>query len=147
MPKCKGCQAGRIKKMKKITFYKAMSGGANRPPKFEIGTGYKKIYTISGSKDEISLIFEKCRFAWAITVEKSGLCLYRHFRTRKEAELSITENLLQELNKCLQRGKYDYYIKLLNIEREKKTVEEEITMAKMIPQEVMNDTCQNTKIK
>ena len=107
--------------MKKTTFYKTMFGGSNCPPKIETGTGYKKIYTISGTNNEISLIFEKCRFDWAITEEKSGMLVLRNFRTRKEAELAVTENLLQAINKRLQS--VNYYITLLNIERGKRIEE------------------------
>ena len=107
--------------MKKTTFYKTMFGGDNCPPKIETGTGYKKIYTISGTNNEISLIFEKRRFDWAITEEKSGMLILRNFRTRKEAELAVTENLLQAINKRLKS--VNSYITLLNIEREKRIEE------------------------
>ena len=108
--------------MKKVTFYKTMFGSANRPLKIETGTGYKKKYTISGTDNEISLIFEKRRFDWAITEEKSGMLVLQNFRTRKEAELAVTENLLQAINKKMQS--VNYYITLVNIERGKIETEE-----------------------
>ena len=107
--------------MKKITFYKTMFGGDNCPPKIETGTGYKQLYPVTGTNAEISLIFEKRRFDWAITEEKSGMLVLRNFRTRKEAELAVTENLLQAINKRLQS--VNSYITLLNIEREKRIEE------------------------
>ena len=107
--------------MKKTTFYKTMFGGDNQPPKIEIGTGYKQLYPVTGTNIKISLIFEKRRFDWAITEEKSGMLVLRNFRTRKEAELAVTENLLQAINKRLKN--MNYYITLLNIEREKRIEE------------------------
>ena len=104
--------------MKKITFYKTMFGGANRPPKIETGTGYKKIYTISGTNNEISLIFEKRAFDWAITEEKTGFLVRGDYRTRKEAENSITPELLKAINEKLPR--LNHYITLINIERGKR---------------------------
>lgn len=95
-----------------------MFGGANRPPKIETGTGYKKIYTISGTNNEISLIFEKRAFDWAITEEKTGFLVRGDYRTRKEAENSITPELLKAINEKLPR--LNHYITLINIERGKR---------------------------
>ena len=103
--------------MKKITFYKTMFDGDNRPPKIEIGTGYKQLYPVTGTNIEISLIFEKRSFDWAITEEKTGLLVRRNYRTRKEAENSITPELLKAINERL--AKLNHYITLVNIEREK----------------------------
>lgn len=104
--------------MKKVIFYKTMFGGANRPPKIETGTGYKQFYTITGTNIEISLIFEKRAFGWAITEEKTGLLVRDGYRTRKEAENSITPELLKAISEKLP--KLNHYITLVNIERGKR---------------------------
>lgn len=105
--------------MKKVIFYKTMYGGKDQPPKIETATGYKQLYTVTGENLEISLIFEKRSFDWAITEEKSGLLVRDNFRTRKEAAESVTPDLLKAINKKL--SSVNYYITLLNIERGKRT--------------------------
>ena len=105
--------------MKKVTFFKTMYGGKNQPPKIETAIGYKQLYTVTGTDIEISLIFEKRRYDWSITEEKSGLGVRGNFRTRKEAEQYITPELLKAINERLPS--VNHYITLLNIERGKRT--------------------------
>lgn len=104
--------------MKKVIFYKTMYGEKNQPPKIETSTGYQQYYTVSGSDIEISLIFEKCAHDWSITEEKSGFLVKRNFCTRKEAEQSITPEMIKIIADKLPG--LNHYITLLNIERGKR---------------------------
>lgn len=104
--------------MKKVTFYKSMFGGANKPPRIETATGWQSFYTITGTDIEISLIFENRGNDWAITEEKSGMMVLCNFRTRAEAEKAVTMDLLRKINDRLPS--LNYYITILNIERGKR---------------------------
>lgn len=83
--------------MKKVTFYKAMFNGKNKPPRFEKSTGYQSFYTVTGTDIEISLVFEKCPHDWAITEESTGMLVRRNFNTRKEAEAYMTPDLIKAI--------------------------------------------------
>ena len=101
--------------MKKVTFYKSMCDGS-----VITATGYQQYYTISGTDIEISLIFEKQGHqGWVITEEKSGLLAsWQWFRTRAEAEESVTMDFLRKVEKSLPFA--EKCIKRLNIERAKR---------------------------
>lgn len=103
--------------MKKINFYKTMQG-TNGKPDIRSATGYQQFYTIAGTDIELSLVFEKCAYDWSITEEKSGFLVNRNFRTRKEAEQSITPELIKAIADKLPG--LNYYITLVNIERGKR---------------------------
>ena len=83
--------------MKKVTFYKAMYTSKGKPPKFEKSTGYQSFYTVTGTDIEISLVFEKCPYDWAITEESTGMLVRRNFNTRKEAEAYITPSMIKAI--------------------------------------------------
>lgn len=101
--------------MKKTVFYKAKFNGIGEPPKYEKAEGYRQLYTVTGTDIEISLIFEKRELDWAITEEKSGLLVWRNFRTRKEAEAFITPEFLQKISDVLYTTRD--YVTMLNIYR------------------------------
>lgn len=101
--------------MKKVIFYKTMYGGKGQPPKIETATGYRQLYTVTGTDIEISLIFEKREFEWAITEEKSGFLVKQDFPTRKAAEESVTPELLKMIADKLPT--LNDYITVLNIHR------------------------------
>lgn len=109
--------------MKKVTFYKMIRDPRENRARPQQGTGYKQIYSYydPSSRDtfEISLIFEKRAFDWAITEEKTGFLVRGNYRTRKEAENSITPELLKAINEKLPG--LNHYITLVNIERGKRT--------------------------
>ena len=104
--------------MKKVLFYKTMSGGANKPPKIETGTGYKQIYAVLGTDREISLIFEKRAYDWSITEERSGLLILCNFSTRKAAAEAVTPELITRIYERLPSC--NKYITMVNIERGKR---------------------------
>lgn len=105
--------------MKKTTFYKMIFDSRTRKATPQISTGYKQTYNYyDPSRREafdISLIFEKREFDWAITEEKTGFLVRGDFRTRKEAENSITPELLIAISKRLPE--LNHYITMINIER------------------------------
>lgn len=107
--------------MKKVIFYKTMSGGEGDPPKIKTATGYRQIYELYEPDLSISLIFEKRASDWSITEEKSGCLVKTGFRTRKAAEQAITPELLKMIADKLPG--LNHYITLLNIERMKRTEE------------------------
>lgn len=108
--------------MKKVTFYKMIRDPRENYATPQASTGYKQTYNYydPSGRDafEISLIFEKRAFDWAITEEKTGFLVRGNFRTRKEAEKSVTPELLKAINEKLPG--LNYYITLVNIERGKR---------------------------
>lgn len=107
--------------MKKVTFYKVIIDPRTRRATTRAATGYRKIFNYydPSSRDafEISLIFEKRAFDWAITEEKSGFLVFGNFPTRKAAENRVTPELLKAINDKLPG--LNHYITLVNIARGK----------------------------
>ena len=107
--------------MEKVTFYKMIFDPRTRKAAPQAATGYRQIfnyYDPSGRDAfEISLIFEKRAFDWAITEEKSGFLVKCDFRTRKEAVNSITAEMLKAINEKLPA--LNNYITMVNIARQK----------------------------
>lgn len=110
--------------MKKVTFYKMIFDPRTRKAAPHAATGYKQTFNYydPSRRDafEISLIFEKRAFDWAITEEKSGFFVKGDFRTRKEAENSVTAELLKAIAEKLPG--LNHYITMVNIERGKREV-------------------------
>ena len=108
--------------MEKITFYKMILDPRTRKAVPQAATGYQQTYNYydPSRRDafEISLVFEKRAFDWGITEETSGFFVKGNFRTRKEAENSITPELLKAIAEKLPG--LNHYITLVNIERGKR---------------------------
>lgn len=103
--------------MKKVTFYKTMYNGKNNPPKLEKAEGYRETYTLPGTGETISLVFEKRAYEWAITEESTGLLVRRNFNTRRDAINSITPELIRLIAEIIPGQ--DRYRTSINIERGK----------------------------
>ena len=92
--------------MKKCEFYKTMSGGYNKPPKFEKTTGYYEILT-DPAGNEITICFEKTpRGRWNATEKTSGLLIYSSAPTRAAALEIIREQYMDIIAAKLKTCRY-----------------------------------------